>query len=153
MANLDGYWIGWLVDGYAEQSSTVLDQIQEEIESRKIPMFGNRDKDEGIEVKRGEVDMWWRRDTPELFVSSKMDGVVSGSVATQDYGRSLWVHVWLERKDKKMFFGDNWAKRMHWAAFQKTLVRTVEQALHKIAGEDAITEVLDPRDSIPTNGD
>jgi len=82
-----------------------------------------------------------------------MDGVVSGSVATQDYGKSLWVHVWLERKDKKMFFGDNWAKRMHWAAFQKTLVRTVEQALHKIAGEDAITEVLDPRDSIPTNED
>ena len=103
MANLDGYWIGWLVDGYANQTSTVLDQIQEEIESRKIPMFGNRDKDEGIEVKRQEVDMWWRKDTPELFVSSKMDGVVSGSVATQDYGKSLWVHVWLERKDKKSF--------------------------------------------------
>ena len=75
-----------------------------------------------------------------------MDGTVNASVATQDYGTSLWVHVWLEMKDEKMFLGDNWAKRMHWAAFQISLERTVKETVHEIAGENSVLDVFDPRE-------
>ncbi|MCL0042937.1 hypothetical protein M1N17_00635 [Dehalococcoidia bacterium] len=145
---IDGYWHGWIIDNLGSERVAVLDKIEQAINDKNIPMHGNRDKDKGVEVKSGKVDMWWRRDTPELKIKSEMDGVVNARVATQDYGTSLWVHVWLERKDEKMFFGDNWAKRMHWAAFQLTLERTVREELHKIAGENAILDVADPRESM-----
>ena len=45
-----------------------------------------------------------------------------------------------------MFFGDNWAKRMHWAAFQISLEQVVEKAIYKIAGENSVLDVLDPRE-------
>ena len=109
-------------------------------------MYGNRGKDNGVKVESGTVDMWWRDDTPQLTITSEMDGVVKATVATQDYGTSLWVHVWLERKDEKMFRGDNWAKRMHWAAFQISLERTVSEAVKKIAGDNYVLDVFDPRE-------
>ena len=97
--NLDGYWRGWLIDDLGAQKNEMLNTIEQAIHDRKIPMYGNRDKDEGVEVVSGTVDMWWRGDTPQLSVKSEMDGAVKASVATQDYGTSLWVHVWFERKD------------------------------------------------------
>ena len=105
--NIDGYWRGWLIDDLGPQKIAVLGKIEQAINERRIPMYGNRDKDRGVKVESGTVDMWWRNDTPELTIISEMDGTVKASVATQDYGTSLWVHVWLERKDEKMFLGDN----------------------------------------------
>ena len=125
----------------------MLGKIEQAINERRIPMYGNRDKDQGVKIKSGTVNMWWRSDTPELKITSEMDGTVKASVATQDYGTSLWVHVWVERKDEKMFFGDNWAKRMHWAAFQLALETTVKQAVHKIAEDHNVLDVFDPRGS------
>jgi len=146
--NIDGYWRGWLIDDLGSQKVEVLEQIEKAINDRRIPMYGNRDKDEGVTVKSGTVDMWWRQDTPQLAITSEMDGTVKASVATQDYGNSLWIHVWLERKDEKMFFGDNWAKRMHWAAFQESLERVVNEVVHDIAGNKIVMDVFDPRDKI-----
>ena len=144
---IDGYWRGWLIDNLGAQKSAVLAAIEQAIHDRRIPMYGNRDKDQGVEIKSGTVNMWWRSDTPELTITSEMDGTVNASVATQDYGTSLWVHVWVERKDEKMFFGDNWAKRMHWAAFQLALETTVKKAVHDIAKDHNVLDVFDPRGS------
>lgn len=142
---IDGYWRGWLIDNLGPQKSAVLAAIEQAIHDRCIPMYGNRDRDQGVNVASGTVDMWWRNDTPQLTITSEMDGMVKATVATQDYGTSLWVHVWVERKDEKMFLGDNWAKQMHWAAFQKTLRRTVGEAVHKIAGENYVDDVFNPK--------
>ena len=144
--NLDGYWRGWLVDDLGSDKVAVLGKIEQAINEKRIPMYGNRDKDQGVKVESGVVDMWWRKDTPQLTITSEMEGTVKATVSTQDYGTSLWIHVWLERKDEKMFMGDNWAKRMHWAAFQISLERTVAKVVENLASTNNVIDVRDPRD-------
>jgi hypothetical protein len=36
----------------------------------------------------------------------------------------------------------------NWAAFQQALQRTVQEAVHKIAGDNYVDDVFDPRDSV-----
>ena len=55
--NIDGYWRGWLVDDLGSQKEAVLRKIEGEINDRSIPMYGNRDKDQGVTVESGTVDM------------------------------------------------------------------------------------------------
>ena len=109
---------------------------------RNIPMYGNRDREGSVSVVTRGVDMWWRRGSKQLIVTSEMDGTVIANVITQDYGTSLWVAILLEREER-----DNWAKSMAWAAFRGTLDRVVRYAIIEVAGDNAIIDVADPRKS------
>ena len=105
-------------------------------------MYGNRGREDSVSVTTSNVDMWWRRDTKQLTVTSEMDGTVVAKVITQDYGTSLWASVLLERDER-----DNWAKSMAWAAFRETLDRVVQDAMAEVAGDNEIIAVADPRSS------
>jgi hypothetical protein len=133
-------WVGWLIDDLGDRRDEVVEQLKEAINKRNIPMYGNRDKTEKVEVKIGKANMWFRNDTPQLSVTSEMDGTVTAHIVVQDYGTSLWVAVTLRRGDR-----DNWAKSMGWSAFKVTLDRIIEETIIEIAGNNQITDVADPR--------
>ena len=134
------YWIGWLIDNLGHKNDEVFAHLEQAIHNRNIPMYGNRGKEDSVSVTTSNVDMWWRRDTKQLTVTSEMDGTVVAKVITQDYGTSLWASVLLERDER-----DNWAKSMAWAAFQITLKGVVRDAIAEVAGGNAIIDVADPR--------
>ena len=145
MADLDlgpdyGYWSGWLVEDLADQKDVVFDQLEKAINDRKIPMYGNRKKDESVEVKRSTINMWFRSDTPQLEIKSEMDGVVKGWLCVQDYGTSLWISFRVE-KQKNIF--ENWAKSMAWSAFRLTLEGVVSDALANLHEGRSIERVYD----------
>lgn len=133
------HWIGWLIDDFADRSNEVYVYLQEAIVKRNIPMYGNRNKKGSVEIKPGTTDMWWRNDTPQISVTSELDGTVRAHIVVQDYGNSLWVAVRLERDER-----DNWAKSMAWSAFQSTLDRVIREAIREVAGEHKITDVPSP---------
>lgn len=141
----DDFWIGWLVDGLGHRNDEIFTRLEQAIHNRNIPMHGNRGREESVSVSTGEVDMWWRRDSKQLTVTSELDGKVIAKVVSQDYGTSLWVAILFEMKAGD--FGENWAKSMAWAAFQETLERVVREAIVEVAGDNTITNVSDPRKS------
>ena len=138
----EDHWVGWLIDNLGHKNDEVFAHLERAINNRNIPMYGNRDREGSVSVVTSNVDMWWRRGSEQLTVTSEMDGTVIANVITQDYGTSLWVAVLLERDER-----DNWAKSMAWAAFRGTLDRVVRDAIFEVAGDNAIIDVADPRKS------
>ena len=138
----EDYWVGWLIDNLGHRNDEVFAHLEQAIHNRNIPMYGNRDRDSSVSVVTNNVDMWWRRGSKQLTVTSEMDGTVVAKVITQDYGTSLWVAILLERDER-----DNWAKSMAWAAFRETLARVVQDAMVEVAGDNEIIAVADPRSS------
>ncbi len=142
MADRPEYWVAWLVEGEGGQmkrAADSLDLIEAEIKKRRIPFTGDRARDEGITLKRITVDMWWRRDTPALYMRSHMDGSVNAEVAVQDYGSSLYVYLMLSGVE----WDANWAKRMHFQAFRMSLNRAVEDALDQLPGNPKVSNIQD----------
>ncbi len=83
--------------------------------------------------------MWWRRDTPALYMRSHMDGSVNAEVAVQDYGSSLYVYLMLSGFE----WDANWAKRMHLQAFRMSLNRAVEDALDQLPDNPKVSNIQD----------
>ena len=142
MAERPEYWVAWLVDGEGGQikrAAESLNLIEAEIKKRRIPQTGDRAHDEGISVNRITVNMWWRFDTPALYMKSEMDGEVVANVAGQDYGSSLYVYLKLLGAQ----WDANWAKRMHFQAFRMSLNRAVEDALDQLPDNPKVSNIQD----------
>lgn len=122
-------WTGWLVDGLGGQEQQVCETLLQALETRDIPKS---------RVRAGTVNMWWRRDSRFIDVTSNMDGDITATVHIQEYGTSLFVGraiaAWKQR---------NYYKRMASAAFLSTVDRCVEEALERIAGKEALHSLRD----------
>jgi hypothetical protein len=133
-------WVGWLTDDLGHRNDEVFAHIEQAIHSRKIPMHGQRDRTDSVKIETNNVDMWWRRDSKQLKVTSEMDGKVIANIISQDYGTSLWVGVTHERQTGDLGY---WAKGMAGAAFRSTIERVIKEAIFEIAGDNTVTDVAD----------
>ena len=140
----DEYWIGWLIDNLGHRNDEIFAHLEQAIHNRNIPMYGHRDRDDTVSVSTDDVNMWWRRNSKQLTVTSEVDGTAVAKVISQDYGTSLWVAVLIERSSDGI---DNWAKAMAGTAFHVTIERVVREAIIEVAGDNTITDVPDPRAS------
>lgn len=124
------YWVGWLVDGLGGRETDVQQQLAAAIEARNIPKAS---------VRSGTVNMWWRKDSRFIDVSSSMDGTITTTVHVQEYGTSLFVGMAAESYKQT-----NYYKRMASAAFLETVERCIRETLESIAGASALHSVSDP---------
>ena len=139
------YWIGWLIDNLGHRNEEIFAHLEQAIHNRNIPKWGHRDRDDTVSVSTDNVNMWWRRDSKQLTVTSEVDGTAVAKIISQDYGTSLWVAVMLERNTDTGI--DNWAKAMSGTAFNMTIRRVINEAIIEVAGDNTITDVPDPRTS------
>jgi len=139
MAERPEYWVAWLVNGAGKHAGEALNLIETEINNRQIPEVGNRERDEGISVKKSTVNMWWRSSTPALKMKSRMDGDVEAEIAAQDYGSSLYVYLMI----KGVKWDEGWAKRMHFQAFRWSLNSAVEDALDRLPDNPTVSIIKD----------
>jgi hypothetical protein len=140
MAKYKDPWAGWLIDNLGHRNDEVFAHIEQAIHSRKIPMHGQRDRTDSVKIETNNVDMWWRRDSKQLKVTSEMDGKVIANIISQDYGTSLFVGLHVERQDGDY---DNWAKQMAGGAFKSTIKRVIAEAISEIAADNTVTDVVD----------
>jgi len=117
-------WTGWLVDGLGGKEASVCESLLQALQAREIPKS---------KVRAGTVNMWWRRDSRCIDVTSNMDGDITATVHIQEYGTSLFVG-----RAVAAFKQRNYYKRMASAAFLWTVDMCVEEALTVIAGKEAM---------------
>ncbi len=122
-------WTGWLVDQLGGREEEVCNALAKALDGRNIPK---------CKVRIGTANMWWRRDSRCIDVTSNMDGDITATIHVQEYGTSLFigraVAAWKQR---------NYYKRMASAAFLATVDRCVEEALETIAGRASMHELKD----------
>jgi len=122
-------WRGWLLDGLGGREEEVCAALALALTDREIPKS---------KVRSGTVNMWWRRDSRFIDVTSNMDGDITATVHVQEYGTSLFVGravaAWKQR---------NYYKRMASSAFLLTVDGCIELALSAVAELDAIHELRD----------
>jgi hypothetical protein len=117
--NSDTLWNGYLVTDLLGQGETVISSLEKIIDSRNLPK---------VKRERQKLNMWWRKDSLCLDVTSEIDGSILCTVHIMDYGTSLFVGV---------AFGaitslGNYYKRMAAAAFIETIDRCVLQAINEV---------------------
>lgn len=122
-------WTGWLVDDLGGREQEVCAALAQALEGRDIPKS---------KVRTGTLNMWWRRDSRFVDVTSNMDGDITATIHVQEYGTSLFVGravaAWKQR---------NYYKRMASVAFLWTVDECIEEALVTIAGREAMHELRD----------
>ncbi|MFN0146540.1 MAG: hypothetical protein ACKVT1_08525 [Dehalococcoidia bacterium] len=122
-------WTGWLIDQLGGREEEVCAALATALEVRNIPK---------CKVRVGTVNMWWRRDSRCIDVTSNMDGDITVTVHVQEYGTSLFVGravaTWKQR---------NYYKRMASSAFLLTVDGCIEEALEVIAGRASMHSLKD----------
>lgn len=125
----DKFWSGWLVDGLGGREAEVLDSLLAALDARNIPKAS---------IRHGNVNMWWRRDSLFIDVTSSMDGQITTTIHVQEYGTSLWVG-----RAAESYKQTNYYKRMAAAAFLETVDRCIRDTLIEAAGEPAVHNVTE----------
>jgi hypothetical protein len=122
-------WTGWLVDGLGSRLDECKDAIVNTVKARNIPKS---------EVNLGTVNMWWRKDSRYIDVTSTLDGTIITTIHIQEYGTSLWIGRAVES-----YATSNYYKRMAASAFIETIDRCIREALLTIVDVSAVRDVPD----------
>jgi len=124
------YWTGWLIEGLGGKEAEFTSALEDTIQERRIP---------SSEVKRGTLNMWWRRDSRYIDVTSKMDGTITTTIHVQEYGSSLFVG-----RAAESYKQTNYYKRMAAAAFLETIDRCIVETFRSMVAEGEIRTISDP---------
>jgi hypothetical protein len=127
----DKSWRGWLVEGLGGQEVDAAQTLYEAIMARNIPK---------VAIRTGQVNMWWRRDSLFIDVTSSMDGTVTSTVHVQEYGANLFIGRAIETRS----WTDNYYKRMATAAFLDTLDLCIQETITSIAGSHSVRAITEP---------
>ena len=112
----DKTWTGWLVDGMGGREKEVHEAIAEGLKARNMPK---------TEIRAGGgLNMWWRKDTLFIDVTSDMDGKFVATIHVQEYGASLFVG-----RAAESYKLTNYYKRMAATAFLESVDRTIRAAI------------------------
>jgi hypothetical protein len=122
-------WDGWLVDGLGGQEEAYQKALVEALESRNIPR---------CTVTSGTVNMWWRKESRYIDVTSTLDGSITSTIHLQEYGTSLWIGRALEASSQY-----NYYKRMAASAFVETIDRCIRETTLTMVDAAAIHAVED----------
>jgi hypothetical protein len=122
-------WIGWLVDGQGGREEVFQKAFVAALEARDIPK---------CTIRTGTVNMWWRKDSRHIDVSSSLDGNVMGTIHVQEYGRSLWIGLAIDSS----VLG-NYYKRMAASAFVQTVQRCIDETILTLVEASAVHNVAD----------
>ncbi len=122
-------WSGWLIDNLGSRIDDCQKAIVATISARNIPQS---------KVSTGTVNMWWRRDSRYVDVTSTLDGTITTTIHIQEYGTSLWVGRAVES-----FSQSNYYKRMAASAFVETIDRCIREAVLTMVEATAIRDVTD----------
>ena len=126
-ANKD--WVGWLVDGLSDRVEEYHKALAAALEARKIPK---------CVIQSGTVNMWWRKDSRHIDVTSSLDGTITCTIHTLEYGTSLWVGRALESYSQA-----NYYKRMAASAFIETIDRCIRETTLTMVDAAALHDVKD----------
>ena len=124
------YWVGWLVDDLGGREKEYADKLFEKVEARMIPKST---------AKRGILNMWWRKDSLYIDVTSSMDGAITSTIHVQEYGTSLFVG-----RAAQSYSQTNYYKRMGAAAFLETIDRCIVETFQPMVAESAVRKIGDP---------
>jgi len=127
--DVDKVWDGWLIDGLGGREEAFQKALVTTLETRNIPK---------CTVKAGTVNMWWRKDSRYIDVTSTLDGSVTSTIHIQEYGTSLWVGRALESTSQW-----NYYKRMATSAFIETIDRCIKDTTLTMVDAAAIHDVAD----------
>jgi hypothetical protein len=122
-------WDGWLVDGLGGQEEAYQKALVKALQSRNIPK---------CTVMAGAVNMWWRKDSRYIDVTSTLDGSITTTIHIQSYGTSLWIGRALEASRQW-----NYYKRMAASAFVETTDRCVRETTLTMVDAASIHDVED----------
>jgi len=122
-------WAGWLVDGLGGREEAYQKALVETLKSRDIPK---------CTVTAGTVNMWWRKDSRYIDVTSTMDGSIMSTIHIQEYGTSLWIGRALEASSQH-----NYYKRMAASAFVETIDRCIRETTLTMVDATAIHDIED----------
>lgn len=123
----DKAWEGWLVDGAGIHVDHYHGELVKALQARNIPK---------ATVRPGRVNMWWRKDSLCIDVSSSMDGDIVATVHVQEYGTSLFVG-----RATESYKQTNYYKRMAASAFLATVDRCIRETIEAIAGAASVRAV------------
>ena len=107
-------WVGWLVDYLGGREQEYRDVLLALLEDRRIPK---------AKIQAGTTNMWWRRDSLYIDVTSTMDGQITTTIHVQEYGSSLFVGRAAETRRQW-----NYYKRMAALAFLTTVDRCIDDS-------------------------
>jgi hypothetical protein len=122
-------WVGWLVDGLGGREEEYWTTLAEALKARSMPRTS---------VKTGRVNMWWRKDSRYIDVTSQLDGEITTTIHVQEYGTSLWIGRAAE--SSKQY---NYYKRMASGAFVETVDRCIAETTLTLVDASAIRSVSD----------
>lgn len=122
-------WDGWLIDGLGGQGEAFQKALVSALEARNIPK---------CTVKVGTVNMWWRKDSRYIDVTSALDGTITSTIHIQEYGTSLWIGRAVES-----YAQSNYYKRMAASAFIGTIDRCIRDTVLTMVEASAMHDVTD----------
>lgn len=122
-------WDGWLVDDLGSQVETYQNALVSALQARNIPK---------CTVKIGVVNMWWRKDSRFIDVTSTLDGEIVCTIHIQEYGVSLWIGRAVES-----YYQSNYYKRMAASAFIESVDRCIRETTLTMVDATAIHNVQD----------
>lgn len=122
-------WTGWLVDDLGGREQEYRDLLFATLEARRIPKAA---------IKAGSTNMWWRRDSLYIDVTSSMDGQITTTIHVQEYGSSLFVGRAAESRRQW-----NYYKRMAALAFLETIDRCITDSFAGLVEATAVHRLED----------
>lgn len=125
----DKFWAGWLVEGLGGKEKEFRDTLEAVLKARKMPK---------AQVNTGYVNMWWRRDSLYVDITSGLDGTITTTVHLQEYGTSLFIGRAAESEHQS-----NYYKRMASSALLETVDRCIRETILHFTGEAAIQTLTD----------
>jgi hypothetical protein len=122
-------WDGWLIDDLGGREEAFQKALVAALEARNIPE---------CTVKSGTVNMWWRKDSRCIDITSALDGTITSTIHMQEYGTSLWIG-----RAAESYSQSNYYKRMAASAFIGTVDRCIRDTLLTMVEESAMHDVTD----------
>ncbi len=127
----DKSWAAWLVDGLGGKEEEFYKALWATLKARDIPR---------ATFKSGTTNMWWRRDSHFIDVTSNMDGKIACTIHLQEYATGLFVG-----RAAESYYQTNYYKRMAAAAFLETVDRCIYATILTMVGESEVHELVDSR--------
>ncbi len=133
----DKSWTAWLVDGLGGKEEQFYKALWATLKARDIP---------STSFKSGTTNMWWRRDSHFIDVTSNMDGKIACTIHLQEYATGLFVG-----RAAESYSQTNYYKRMAAAAFLETVDRCIYATILTMVEESEIHELVDSRKEVASN--
>lgn len=117
----DKTWTAWLIADAAGNEGPYVDALLAALNAAQIPK---------ATIRAGTLNMWWRKDSRYIDVTSTMDGSITSTIHVQEYGTSLFVGRAVESYKQS-----NYYKRMASTAFLNVVDRSIAAALLSLGAE------------------